>query len=146
MPMQWLQMWMICPGCQILYPNTRFVVKPEGVSNVFLSFLTIKTSGGSMKTWGGSVRYFPLKKLWRVQEKIGENEEVKFFSTSSHVKKWNCFVFHDVAISSFVQYINSRLQKCNLFACTPTGSQDDSTLSKRTRHYHACVMLRSHSR
>ena len=47
---------------------------------------------------------FSSKSYCRFPEKIGENKGVKFFSTSSHVKKWLFFVFHDVAISSFVQY------------------------------------------
>ena len=51
------------------------------------------------------IPYFLIQTFWRVPEKIGKHEGVEFFSTGSHVEneKKN-FVFHDVAISSFVQY------------------------------------------
>ena len=51
------------------------------------------------------IPYFLTENSGGFRKKLEKNEGVEFFSTGSHVENENfVFVFHDVAISSFVQY------------------------------------------
>ena len=82
-----------------------------------------------------------------------KNKGLTFFQMVPMLNKENCLgFFHDVAISSFVQY-QFLITKSNFYVCTPR--MNNSTLSKRTKigqiklliflsvHFHKC---RSHSK
>ena len=89
----------------------------------FLVFLP-KSLGGSGENW--------------------KKRGVKLFSTGSHVKKWKktIFLFPMMWLYPVWFSINSRLQKCNLFACTPR--MNNSRLGKHTMlHSYDIAVFRS---
>ena len=64
------------------------------------------------------------------RRKLEKTRGVTFFSTGSHVEKWKKSLFSMMWLYPVLFSINSRLQKCNLFACTPR--MNNSRLSKHT--------------
>ena len=77
------------------------------------------------------IPYFLTKHSGGFRRKLEKTRGVKFFSTGSHVKKWKKkFLFSMMWLYPVLFSINSRLQKCNLFACTPR--MNNSRLSKHT--------------
>ena len=67
------------------------------------------------------IPYIFSKNFWGVLEKIGEKlEGSNFFQPVPMLKnEKNFFLFSMMWLYPVLFSINSRLQKCNLFACTP---------------------------
>ena len=76
------------------------------------------------------IPYFLTKNSGGFRRKLEKTRGFKFFSTGSHLKKWKFFLFPMIWLYPVLFIINSRLQKCNLFACT--SRMNNSRLSKQT--------------